>query len=166
MKDLEKEIQKNKAEQEKAHAAAKVDLDKRAELEALHRAKDQERQTLKTKYDKMKKEYNALRTKEVDLAHQHEVPQYSNPFVVCFVLIVQDALKIVEENNRHANAFASKIEKLRQKKDALKIDETDEVAAVVIYTADELATYNVESLNTVRQLLNTSIPNNARKQAY
>jgi hypothetical protein len=50
-----------------------LDLDARAELEKIHKEKDKQRAVLKGNYDNMKKEYNVLRSKEVDLTHQYEV---------------------------------------------------------------------------------------------
>ena len=117
---------------------ALLDLDQRAELEKLHKEKDKQRAVLKTNYDNMKKEYNVLRSKEVDLTHQYE-----------------DAMKIVDENKRNANAYAAKITKLLNRKEALKIDPTDE-ATIKYYSAEELAEFEIDKINTVRLSYSTT----------
>jgi hypothetical protein len=57
-------------------------------------------------------------------------------------------MKIVDENKKNANAYAAKITKLLNRKEALKIDPTDE-ATIKYYTTEELAEFQIDKINTV-----------------
>eukprot|EP01126_Amoeba_proteus_P013704 TRINITY_DN1587_c0_g1_i2.p1 TRINITY_DN1587_c0_g1~~TRINITY_DN1587_c0_g1_i2.p1 ORF type:complete len:1050 (-),score=291.08 TRINITY_DN1587_c0_g1_i2:738-3887(-) len=143
--ELEKEIEAKLEVREELKKNVTEVLSNRQELEDLYNQRIEALKVFEKDFEKKKKEYNKFRNVEVDLTNQ-----------------LDDEKKKVVELLRRANAFAGKLDKLSRKKQALRIDDTDDVS-LPIFSLEELKEYSVDNLNAeivvLRQELTQLKPN-------